>query len=724
MTALSALLNFTGRARLPVVLQNEVSECGLACLAMIAAFHGHEVDLNTLRRRFPTSVKGVNLKALIDMAGRLGLSSRALRLEPQHLKQLRLPAILHWDLNHFVVLKSVGRTRVAIHDPAQGLRLFTFPEISRHVTGVALELTPTQKFEQKREVSRVGIGALVGRIPELGRALTQAIVLSLIVQLFVIASPFYMQIAVDDAIVKGDDGLLVGLAIGFGLFTLINVAATGLRSLVALKLGTVITFQMVVGLFHHLMRLPLPWFERRYIGDLISRFTATQPIKDFISEGMVAVLVDGVMALATLVLIVIYSPLLALVVLVAIASYVGLRLASIGALRRRTEDKIHAGAHQDTSFIETIRAVQSIKLFGREAEREGVWQNRYAGLANAFIRLGRLQIGFKAANDLIFGVENVITIYLGARLALDGTLTVGMLFAFMLYKQQFLDKAARLIEKMIDFRMLDLYLERLGDIALTERERGLDRPSHLPRPLTGAIEVRDVSFRYAETEPYVLENASLRVEPGEFVAITGPSGGGKTTLMKVMLGLFEPTSGEVLIDGYPMGALGVAAVREQFGVVMQEDQLLTGSIRDNIAFFDTTIDPVWVERCAEAAGIHQDIMRMPMGYNTLVGDMGGALSGGQRQRILLARALYRRPRVLFLDEGTSHLDPALEQQVNAEIAKLAITRIIIAHRPQTAAAADRILVLSRGRLTEAVKRNTVLTLGGQQPPMLSQVSPS
>jgi ATP-binding cassette subfamily B protein RaxB len=703
MSRVGDFLNFTGRARLPVILQTEVAECGLACLAMVAAFHGHEFDLNTMRRRFPISAKGVTLKGLIDVASRLGFSSRPLRLEPVHLKELRLPAILHWDLNHFVVLKSVGRSKVTIHDPAVGLRSYDFNELSKHMTGVALELTPTPKFEKKREIERLRIGALIGRVAEFGRALGQALILSVIVQLFVLASPFYMQIAVDDVVAKGDSGLLVALAVGFGLFTLINVAATALRSFVSLQLGNVVSFQMAVGLFHHLMRLPLPYFERRHIGDLISRFAATYPIKDLITEGLVAALVDGVMAIATLALMLVYSWLLALVSLAAIVLYVTLRLAAIGALRRRTEDQIQARAREDSTFIETVRAVQTIKLFGREAEREGLWQNRYAAFVNAGIKLGRLQINFKAANDLIFGIENVTAIYLGARLAIDGALTIGMLFAYMSYKQQFLDKMARLIEKMIDLRMLDLYLERLGDIALAERERGLDTASHSARPLVGAIEARDVSFRYAETEPYVLEDATLRIEPGEFVAITGPSGGGKTTLMKLMLGLFEPASGEILIDGYTIGALGVATLREQVGVVMQDDQLLSGSIQENISFFDSTVDPAWVQRCAEAAGIHNDIMRMPMGYHTLVGDMGGALSGGQRQRVLLARALYRKPRILFLDEGTSHLDPAMEQQVNSEIGKLAITRVIIAHRPQTVAAADRILVVHQGRVSEVTK---------------------
>ena len=700
---IGSFLNFSGRSRLPMLLQTELTECGLACLGMIAAFHGHEVDLNTLRRRFPLSAKGTTLNELIDIAGRLGLSARALRFEPEHLKQLSLPAVLHWDFNHFVVVKSIDRTGITIHDPARGIRKLSPAELSAHMTGVALELTPTPKFEKKRDVERVSIRALFGKVSELNRALTQAVVLSVIMQLFVLGSPFYMQFAVDDAVVKGDGGLLTALAIGFGLFMFINVAASVLRSSVSLQLGNVVSFQMMVGLFHHLIRLPLPYFERRQIGDLISRFAAAQPIKDLVTEGLIAAIVDGVMAAATLILIVVYSWQLALVVAVALTLYVGLRLLLIESLRQRTEDQIHARARQDSIFIETARAIQSVKLFGREAEREGLWQNRYAAFVNAGIRLGRLQIKFRAANDLIFGLENVVTIYLGARLALDGALTIGMLFAFMSYKQQFLDKAARLVEKLIELRMLDLYLDRLSDIALAEREPGLDQLPQLTRALEGAVEIRDLSYRYGEGESYVVENASLRIEPGEFVAITGPSGGGKTTLLKLMLGLFAPSSGEVLIDGYPIGALGVQAVRAQVGVVMQDDQLLSGSIQENIAFFDASIDQAWVQRCAEAACIHADIMRMPMGYNTLIGDMGTALSGGQRQRILLARALYRRPRILFLDEGTSHLDPALEAEVNAAISELQITRIIIAHRPQTVEAAQRTVLLRDGNLTEIVK---------------------
>ena len=286
---------------------------------------------------------------------------------------------------------------------------------------------------------------------------------------------------------------------------------------------------------------------------------------------------------------------------------------------------------------------------------------------NAIVRLGRAKISFKAINDTIFGLENVITIYLAARLALDNVLTVGMIFAFVSYKLQFAERTALLIEKLVDLRILGLHLERLADIALTPLERGHDQDLSYMRPIRGAIELRNVCFRYAEAEPLILNNVSLRVAPGQFVTIMGPSGCGKTTLVRIMLGLLEPTSGEVLIDGLPLGHIGPRAYREQIGAVMQEDQLLSGSIADNICFFETTFDHQRMIECAQIAGIHDDIIAMPMSYNSLIGDMGSSLSSGQKQRVLLARALYRRPKILFFDEGTAHLDTEKEREINANL---------------------------------------------------------
>nr|WP_183453044.1 peptidase domain-containing ABC transporter [Microvirga lupini] len=680
-------------------MQSEAAECGLACLAMVATYHGRDVDLTALRRLFSISLKGVTLKDVLLMGQRLGMSGRGLRLEPEQLRDIKLPCILHWDMNHFVVLKEVGVRKVTIHDPAVGVRTLSLDEVGHHFTGIALELTPTQSFERKKEISRLGLSALWGRMRGIKRALAQALVLSTVLQFAVLAAPFYMQLAVDEAVMKGDSGLLTALALGFGLLMLIHIGADWLRSHVLLFLSGALNFQMGANLFHHLVRLPLAWFEKRHIGDLVSRFRSAEPIQRLISEGLVAALVDGVMATLTLAMILIYSPKLSGIVFAALALYALLRFALYRSLRQRQEEMIEAAAKEQTTFIETARAIQSIKIFGRESDREAVWQNRYAASISRSIRQGRFTIGFKTANDLIYGLENVLVVWLGAKAIMANDMTIGMLYAFMAYKEQFLSKATNLIETGIQYRMLDLHLDRLSDIALTEREGDLHGDSLVARPVAGAVELRNVSFRYADTEPDVLSGADLKVEAGEFVAITGPSGGGKTTLLKIMLGLFKPRDGAVLIDGTPIAHFGIQGFRQQIGVVMQDDQLLSGSIAENICFFDARIDLDWMRECARIAGVDDEIMAMPMNYNTLIGDMGTTLSGGQRQRVLLARALYRRPRMLFMDEGTSSLDLDKEREVNRALAELKITRIVIAHRPETIRAADRIVVLREGRVS-------------------------
>src|SRR5918998_433078 len=686
------MLSLAGRGRLPVIQQTEAAECGLACLAMVASFHGYRVDLNTLRRRHPVSLNGVTLRALIQVASHLQLIGRPLRFEIAHLRQLRLPAILHWDMSHFVVLKSVSKKGVTIHDPASGEKSFTLSDASKHMTGVALELSPAEGFLRRDERARLPLSVFWAQLSGSGHALIQIFVLSVVLQVLVLAGPFYMQITIDEVIARGDVDLLVVLALGFGLLALVRVAASAIRSLVLLVVQNALHFQLGARLFRPLIRLPTSYFEKRHIGDILSRFTSLQPIRNLLAEGMIAALIDGIMALLTLAMIFVYSPTLAFVVLGALALYAVVRLALYRVLWLRTEATIQAAAQESSVFIETVRAIQSLKLFNRESEREGQWLNRYADVANANVRLGRTKVAFSTLNDLIFGLEMVITVYLAARLALANSLTVGMIFAFMSYRQHFTEKAVQLVEKALEFRILGLHLERLSDIALSPLEAGHDRPLAYARPIQGRIEMRRVFFRYSETDPFVLEDINLAMAPGEFVAITGPSGGGKTTLMKIMLGLLEPTSGEVLIDGVPLSAIGARAYRQQVGAVMQEDQLLSGSIADNICFFDPGFDQELMIECARIAQVHDEIMAMPMAYNSLIGDMGSSLSGGQKQRVLLARALYRRPRILFLDEGTAHLDVERERQINAALRRLDITRVSVAHRPGMAEGTDLVRI--------------------------------
>jgi ATP-binding cassette, subfamily B, bacterial CvaB/MchF/RaxB len=693
---IQSFLDVGGPRRLPSILQTEAAECGIACLAMVAAYHGHRIDLNTLRRRHPVSLNGVTLRGLMQVASQMQLACRPLRFELGGLRQLSLPAIVHWDMNHFVVLKVVTKKGIVIHDPASGVKTYPLAEATKHLTGVALELSPAEGFAPKNEKARLPFRIFWGQTPGIASLLAQVFILSVILELLVVAGPFYMQLTVDEVIARGDADLMLALALGFGLLTTINVATVALRSHIVLVVQSAVHFHIGARLFHHLLRLPLSFFEKRHIGDVLSRFHSIEPIRNVVAEGLILAVLDGIMAVATLAMIFLYSSQLALVVVAALLLYVVLRLALYRRFRDLNETAIQAEAQESSNFIESVRAVQSIKLFNRETDREGQWLNRHADTVTANIRLGRAQIQFGMMNHAIFGLENVVTVYLAAMLAVNNTITVGMIFAFMAYKMHFTSKASALVEKVLEFRLLDLHLERISDIALTPLERGHDRPLAYAAPIRGEIELRNVCFRYAETERFVLENVNLKAEAGKFVTIMGPSGGGKTTLLKIMLGLLEPTSGEVLLDGIPLQTIGVRVFREQVAAVMQDDQLLTGSIADNICFFDPAFSQEKMMLCAQMAGIHEEIMTMPMAYNSLVGDMGSSLSGGQKQRVLLARSLYKSPRILFLDEGTAHLDVEKERQINERLRHLSITRISVAHRPEIMNGADMVLRIGQG----------------------------
>jgi ATP-binding cassette subfamily B protein RaxB len=650
--------------------------------------------MNSLRRRHPVSLKGVSLRDLVEIAARLDLVCRPLRIEVHHLGQLRMPAILHWDMAHFVVLKAYRKNGIVVHDPAAGEKWLSIAEASKHLTGVVLELSPTEGFCRTDERVRLPFSVFWRGMSGNTHSLMQILVLSVVIESLILAAPFYMQLTVDEVIARGDADLMIVLGLGFALLLLIKVVSTATRSFIVLILQNTLSFQIGARLFHHLLRLPLSFFEKRHIGDILSRFNSIEPIRNMLAEGLITGLIDGLMSVLMLALMFTYSVQLGFIVLFAFTLYAALRLALFKMFRQLNEATIHSKADENSTFIETVRAVQSLKLLNRENERESQWLNRYASYVNATVRLGRAKISFKAMNDAIFGLENVITIYLAARLALDSLMTVGMIFAFVSYKLQFAERTALLIEKLVDLRILGLHLERLADIALTPLERGHDQDLSYMRTIGGAIELRNVCFRYAEGEPLILNNVNLSVAAGQFVTIMGPSGCGKTTLVKIMLGLLEPTSGEVLIDGLPLRQIGPRAYREQIGAVMQEDQLLSGSIADNICFFETTFDLQEMINCARIAGIHHEVMAMPMSYNSLIGDMGSSLSSGQKQRVLLARALYRRPKILFLDEGTAHLDTEKEKEINASLRRLNMTRVSIAHRPEITHGADMILHLS------------------------------
>ena len=687
------------RRRTRLVRQAEMTECGLASLAMVANAHGHDVDMGAMRRRFGVSSRGMGLRTLMQTADAMGFATRPLKVDIKALGQVKLPAILHWDMNHFVVLEKVSKGRALVFDPAQDARWHDADSLSRHFTGVALELRPTTNFAPVRESARLRLSQLWSGASGLKRTLAQVALLSLVLQSYVLASPYLLQLAVDQALPAFDADLLTVLALGFGLFALVNAGATLLRTFVLLASGVALSFGIASNVARRLFRLPVAWFETRTVGDVLSRFQSVQPIQKLLTESAAASVVDGLLAVLTLVLMAVYSVPLAVVAAVAGGLYALFRALTLPAERRAENERIVAAGKEQGTMIESLRGIVTLRLAGRETMRHAVWQNRLSESLGAGYAHERVKAWQTAAYSLITGVELVLLIWLAVRHAIAGGFSVGMIFAFMAYRQQFTTTVKTLVDRAVDLRMLSLHLERLGDIALTPEDRGFTEPGVLAEGLTGEIELKGVTYRYGVHEPFVLKGVDLRIRPGEHVAITGASGGGKSTLAKVLLGLVEPTAGEVLVDGEPLARMGRRAFREEVAAVLQDDLLFAGSIAENVAGFDQ-IDPDRLKEALAAAAVAADVDRMPMKHQTVVGDMGSSLSGGQRQRILLARALYRRPRVLVMDEGTAHLDVAHEREVNRAVQAMGITRIVIAHRRETIEAADRVIHLIDGKVAE------------------------
>jgi len=685
-----------------VVLQTEAAECGLACLAMVASYHGLQVDLKTLRRKFPISLKGTTLAALSEMSQSLDLGTRPVKLQMDALDRLRLPCILHWNFNHFVVLKDVRPNSVTVHDPGAGARKLSLAECSRSFTGVALEQWPNPQFQKADQRQAVKLRDLVGKVSGLRRSLGQILLLGLALEVFAIVSPFFLQWAIDDVVAAADQPLLTTLGIGFAILMLLQQAITAVRGWLIMYIGSTISIQWRANVFTHLLRLPLQYFEKRHLGDIVSRFASLDQIQQTLTTSFVEAIVDGMMAAGTLLVILIYSPGLSCVSIGAMLLYALSRSMWYRPLRSATEQQIIHTAKQQSHFLESVRGAKTIKLFQRNDERRTGWLALVVDQINAGLLTQKLKLFYTTANGLVFGLENVIVIWLGTRLVLQGQFSVGMLTAFMAYRTQFATRVGSLIDEYFDLKMLQLQGERLADIVLTEAENteGGQYRSFDASSLEPSIELCGVQYRYAQHEPYVLDGVSLKIAAGESVAIVGPSGCGKTTLLHAILGVLPPTSGHILIGGVSTTHIGAATTRRMTGTVMQDDALFAGSIADNISFFDPEADQHWIEECARIASIHSDIQSMPMGYNTMVGYYGSVLSGGQKQRVLLARALYKRPGILLLDEATSHLDLKRELLVSTAVRELNITRVIVAHRPQTIMTADRVARLAHGRIVE------------------------
>ena len=687
-------INFSLWRKVPAVLQTEAAECGLACLVMACRYFGMDIDLLNLRRRFGISVHGATLTTLIHIAGQLAMNTQPLSLDLNELRQLRRPALLHWDMNHFVVLVAVRRSRFIIHDPALGRRVIGMREMSEHFTGVALEIWPGNEFIPLKARSGVSLWSMMKNISGLAGFLGKIFSLSLVVEAVNILIPVGTQLVMDHVLIARDHDLLSLICLGLLTFILFRTFISMLRAWSSLVMQSLIDIQWKTGLMDHLLRLPLNYFEKRKAGDIQSRFNSLETIRNTLTSSLVNGIIDVIVSVSVMVMMFLYGGWLTFVVLGFTLIYMVLRLVTYQRYRQAQEEHIVKGARAGSHFMETLYGISTLKALGLAATRSQHWLNLNIDTTNASIRMSRLDMLFGGVSSLISTLDQVVILWLGASMVIDGNMTVGMFVAFNAYRGQFSDRASSLINILLQLRMLALHNDRIADIVLQEPEAFQPARPFCPPDTAAELQVQDVGYQYDKLSRPVLSGISLSVAAGESVAITGPSGTGKTTLMKVITGLLTADCGTIRCNGIDRHTAGINNYRDVIACVLQEDKLFAGSIAENIASFSGEKDMQWVMDCAINSHIHDEIMQMPMGYETLVSELGGSLSGGQKQRLRIARALYRKPSILFLDEATSHLDLDNEAKVNAAIRELKITRIFIAHRPSTIASADRVIELS------------------------------
>lgn len=687
----------SGAPRLPIIRQTAATECGLTCIAMVANYLGVGADLVALRRRHPTSLKGATLKNITVICDTLRLSTRAVTCRVSELRRLRTPCLLHWGFNHFVVLKSAHSDHLVIHDPARGVVKDSYKLAEDAFTGVALEISRGPGFKKSRQSPRLTLGAMLTLDAAIVRKLSAGLLLALICEMLVLASPFYLQVVIDQVLGKGDYLLLNALAVGFGGLLVFQVIANTMRQLTFQYLSQVSVFDLTARVLHKLLRLPLDYFRSRDLGDVQHRIQSLRRLQDFIVYSAPALMLDVLFIVLITGLMAMYEPKLTSLAIIATIAWSLWRALLLPLRLRLSNDISLSESSVQTHFLETLRTVQTIKMANGEATRQSEWRNLFANGLNQKIRAGNVLIVDSAVGQLLFQGLRIASVYLLARRGLDGRMSIGMISAFVAYLGMFMTRAGGIVDRVIEYRLLQVPLNRLADIVFNDEEPdGGNRGA--PADSAYEVELRNVAFRYAPDEPWVLKDCSCRIPAKGFTAIAGCSGSGKSTLLRLIAGAESLSVGEVLVGGIAVKDWCTHGLREEMATVFQEDCLLKGSVAENIAAFERNMDFGRVRQVARNACIDSEIESLPMAYETRVCDLGSSLSKGQIQRILLARALYRAPKLLLLDEATSGLDALSERRVTDSISRLEATRVVITHSDQVLQAAHEVLWLHNGTL--------------------------
>lgn len=696
-----------GRRKVPFVDASEQNECGLACLAAISEYHRGLLSLNDLRQIAAPSGRGETLLEIRNLASTIGLSARGVRVDVEKLGKLILPAILHWDMYHFVVLEHITRAGVTIMDPAGGRMWLPWSEVRKSFTGVALEAVPSDHWQvSPSAIRRTSLLSYIKPLSRWRADFFAIAVLSFFVELLVLVIPLQMRLSVDAAVQSTDGRLVWIMGAGFALVSLMLGAVSLVRTWALVVFGTRVAFDIRGRFVQALHEKPPSFFLKHHTGDILNRARSVDSIQALVTTRLLQSLLDATTSVAILATMMFVAPSLGAIALLFgllnIACTSALHQPSIQNSRRH----LRAVAKADSIFLENARAGTAIRLFGKEFVRSSVWRSRFVEVTNLALTNDRFAMFGAHASQTIGTLSNVVLIGLGTYLVIEGALTLGTLMMLVIFQNILVTRLNNCTTYLMELRRVQTHVERIDEVlhdASPREAEGPKRPFALSDGESVRIELRDVWFRYGNDAPWILKGVSLTIEPGESVAITGPSGCGKTTLMGIMLGLLQPQQGTVFVNDRELRTISSADLARILGVVAQDGILFQGTVADNIGFFDTPLDMDRVREAAQLANIASDIERMPLQYRSILAEAASDISGGQRQRIFIARAIYHRPKILFLDEATSHLDTGSEQLVTEAVRSLRMTRVLIAHRQETIATAGRVLALdpSTGLIRES-----------------------
>jgi len=684
------------------ILQSEANECGLACLAMLANFHSHDIGLPYLRSMFPLSRRGMTLAEITALAGQLGLDAQGLALsQVRELANLKCPALLHWNGNHFVVLEKIVGGAFHVHDPAFGIRVYSESDIERHFSGVALEFEPRVKFEAIKAQKKSRFWSVFKACRGIERTIAIVATLSFASNLFALSTPVFLEIALDTVIPQYDLDLLTVITIGMTLFILFEAASRWLRDVVTLRAATIFEIFFTRNVVGHAFRLPVRFFELRHPGDFITRLSSVDQIKSFLVGGFVASVADGAMSVLVVTLMFYYSPVMAWVSLLTLAVAILFRLLTYPGIAQLTTAVLEARSEEQARLIDGLNSIATLKVHNAGEHFSQKWFDSFTRFANAGFRTRKLTIDTDLLLHVIFTFGTVATLYIGVTDVMKSTASIGILYAFFALRSSFFGNMNSLILNVLQLSIMRAHFERLDDVLDETPEQDAGRIG-IDRAIRRSLKLENVTIQFDRGASPLLEKVNLRidVERCESIAIMGESGSGKSSLLKVIASLHKPFSGIVVVDGQPLDTFGLHEYRANIGAVFAEDALFAGSVTENLTLYSPDVTRNQIEEALRAVDLLEEIYRLPQGFATLLSDESPILSTGQRRRLLLARAICRKPRLLLLDEVTANLDPQTEEKIVAALKLVPAAKIFVTHSDRLLRQVDRCYRAIDGQLIE------------------------